>query len=92
MGVWIEIASKVYGFPWHEVTPLVGVWIEIQTYRQTAGNPPVTPLVGVWIEIDSFMDNLFENGSLPLWECGLKSIKGSLESLESSHSPCGSVD
>ena len=32
----------------------------------------VTPLVGVWIEITIKTQLFREDGSLPLWECGLK--------------------
>ena len=57
-----------------DVTPLVGVWIEIQINCRSFERMKVTPLVGVWIEIVYFKCNSCHKGSLPLWECGLKSV------------------
>ena len=74
------------------VTPLVGVWIEIAVFASIAACNTVTPLVGVWIEIGiqyAIQQNL---PSLPLWECGLKSVSQWYGWYARCHSPCGSVD
>ena len=55
------------------VTPCVGVWIEIRETFKIAPFPGVTPCVGVWIEIIRLKLRWFLSGSLPAWECGLKS-------------------
>ena len=56
------------------VTPLAGVWIEIMHLISTWQHKHVTPLAGVWIEIEVLSWHLSESRSLPLRECGLKSI------------------
>ena len=74
------------------VTPLAGVWIEITWYwvRDFAFN--VTPLAGVWIEMPGILRTLISGTSLPLRECGLKSLGPFVKYGKISHSPCGSVD
>ena len=62
------------------VTPLVGVWIEIPSSDNFGNLYNVTPLVGVWIEILYVVRyDVGSLSSLPLWECGLKSFKMSLD-------------
>ena len=75
MGVWIEIPlpGVVNAVPL--VTPFVGVWIEIFLLILMLLSAHVTPFVGVWIEIQATIShNPLISASLPLWECGLKSI------------------
>ena len=55
------------------VTPFVGVWIEILISTLCNMSLLVTPFVGVWIEILLYISGNFAGGSLPSWECGLKS-------------------
>ena len=52
----------------------------------------VTPLAGVWIEIISGTKQEVVGASLPLRECGLKSLVESVPPCATGHSPCGSVD
>ena len=47
----------------------------------------VTPLVGVWIEIVRLEPSSTHSLSLPLWECGLKSIGLSAMSATSCVTP-----
>ena len=73
MGVWIEILFQVWYSGSNHVTPCVGVWIEIYKLSSIMRQLSVTPCVGVWIEM-VLCGNLHEpDGSLPAWECGLKS-------------------
>ena len=53
----------------------MGVWIEIKKKFHGKVTKRVTPFVGVWIEI-GFTSFVFRKatGSLPSWECGLKSL------------------
>ena len=59
------------------VTPLVGVWIEICHSFYNCHSYTVTPLVGVWIEMSRNTPFMQLLPSLPLWECGLKSLYSS---------------
>ena len=52
----------------------MGVWIEMLLNGLCSPGKPVTPLVGVWIEICSRASIPPCLTSLPLWECGLKSL------------------
>ena len=52
----------------------------------------VTPLAGVWIEIQIRISVNKYVQSLPLRECGLKSLALFPSSDNLRHSPCGSVD
>ena len=81
-------------FLWNiAVTPLVGVWIEIYHNINITQKISVTPLVGVWIEINCDDYRRWSMAwSLPLWECGLKSVPAGKYTGLYSHSPCGSVD
>ena len=45
-----------------------------QKIRKLLVNIAVAPFVGVWIEINVTPDPPKPNKSLPLWECGLKSL------------------
>ena len=56
------------------VTPCAGVWIEINVSKRVAISGSVTPCAGVWIEI--FQVDVYDNAkeSLPVRECGLKSL------------------
>ena len=56
------------------VTPLAGVWIERLIAHFMLAYTEVTPLAGVWIEIVSLLVYHSTILSLPLRECGLKSI------------------
>ena len=69
------------------VTPLAGVWIEICRYAPSDVDDFVTPLAGVWIEMTIPVSDTRTTAvtplagmnearrSLPLRECGLKSVK-----------------
>ncbi len=73
MGVWIEIYCLCYPRTILKVTPFMGVWIEILLLLLCRFLlPEVTPFMGVWIEIYIRLFLRFVEGSLPLWECGLK--------------------
>ena len=74
------------------VTPLAGVWIEIAIKEKEITLDGVTPLAGVWIEIAEPIDCRKFLMSLPLRECGLKSIYLGDQKEDLGHSPCGSVD
>ena len=52
----------------------------------------VTPLAGVWIEIFKLNPTDINIASLPLRECGLKSLYLDSVKDKACHSPCGSVD
>ena len=52
----------------------------------------VAPRVGAWIETPRMEETAMRNGSLPVWERGLKPpIRIELSEL-GGRSPCGSVD
>ena len=72
--MWIEISKVVGSFSKGDVTPLAGVWIEISCFFVPVFADIVTPLAGVWIEILIIPLDRLECRSLPLRECGLKSI------------------
>ena len=75
VGVWIEIPRGVCGCDAHGVTPLAGVWIEIAN-EQTAFLIRFchSPCGSVDWNTDCITRNWHVNSSLPLRECGLKSI------------------
>ncbi len=73
VGVWIEIDTIDFQLLENGVTPCVGVWIEIIFVLTGACQCLVTPCVGVWIEIILGTVERDSSGSLPAWECGLKS-------------------
>ena len=56
------------------VTPLAGVWVEIDELEALDQIPAVTPLAGVWVEISLVLLLVCSHASLPLRECGLKSL------------------
>ena len=56
------------------VTPCAGVWIEIYLMGKSTLTNSVTPCAGVWIEIFSIVANAPQRLSLPVRECGLKSV------------------
>ena len=72
MGVWIEIKIRTPLTDLTNVTPCMGVWIEICWLTKNGKIVPVTPCMGVWIEILKQLNDEMKNGSLPVWECGLK--------------------
>ena len=74
VGVWIEIPYFGAVSSPSIVTPCVGVWIEIYFWQYSCYNYIVTPCVGVWIEIILSGNIGGTIGSLPAWECGLKSL------------------
>ena len=92
VGAWIEIQYNRLFQVQYWVAPLVGAWIEIDCRWTLCENTVVAPLVGAWIEILKFDTEINEKGSLPLWERGLKFSPGTRTLLQSSRSPCGSVD
>ena len=57
-----------------EVTPHAGVWIEIAHMENKTVKTFVTPHAGVWIEIIPAYQLYQEIKSLPMRECGLKSL------------------
>ena len=100
---WRWICHSLYGsvdwncFPatlksWQGVTPCMGVWIEI-AWKPGKGNLcSVTPCMGVWIEIERLHNFHGWIKSLPVWECGLKSIYHRKQLRPRCHSLYGSVD
>ena len=56
-----------------QVAPRVGAWIEIINDYQIILVGKVAPRVGAWIEISGSVLCHNGNGSLPVWERGLKS-------------------
>ena len=75
MGAWIEILTPANASLSLNVAPLVGAWIEMRNNRLHGIAQSVAPLVGAWIEM--FCEMLIKplDGSLPLWERGLKYFK-----------------
>ena len=69
----------------------MGVWIEIFTGKTKQENPEVTPCVGVWIEIRNERSGRSRSGSLPAWECGLKSTTYPVRVGPSWVTPCVGV-
>ena len=90
--MWIEIACRFPGHPYHLVTPLAGVWIEIFWPLHLIQRILVTPLAGVWIEIhnQTRLLCLFQK-SLPLRECGLKYRGYRVLSAENAVTPLAGV-
>ena len=72
MGAWIEISFVISIKLEIVVAPLVGAWIEIAQFINNVKQCSVAPLVGAWIEILDVGYIFAQNGSLPLWERGLK--------------------
>ena len=72
MGAWIEIPICFSFACIDTVAPLVGAWIEIMYVLYFNLFILVAPLVGAWIEIRISDCINPDDGSLPLWERGLK--------------------
>ena len=70
----------------------MGVWIEINNKKVVGSIVAVTPCVGVWIEISKYILYFRSFLSLPVWECGLKSLDCLVCAYAKCHSLCGSVD
>ncbi len=72
--MWVEIIYANHLLPTVVVTPLAGVWVEITEYNKDGVIDLVTPLAGVWVEMDEHFFGEHRKSSLPLRECGLKSL------------------
>ena len=73
-GVWIEIFVEDAKAEIDRVTPCAGVWIEIIGLANGINSGAVTPCAGVWIEMDYCHGQRRKLMSLPVRECGLKSV------------------
>ena len=91
-GAWIETGPQAFIFPDYQVAPHAGAWIETFYSFILIHNPPVAPHAGAWIETDAYKTRVFDQGSLPTRERGLKHICRYPVSVCVSRSPRGSVD